>query len=278
MQQNLAPTFIATPHGITIDSIPLNKSTSRKLPPETLRYVKRAEELLATVKKEDWDNRTVHATHDVPAIAKAQMMPALASPQHFPLSLNKAGFNPNEPRDERGRWTNGDGVTEADRKNPRFKGMTDTQIKKQKFVDANLAAAEKGAQQLNIPVENLLALSAVESGWGVASRFATDGNNFFGLHYPSPFMNGEPMYAQDNDAPVATFASYEDSMRSFIASQGYIVRNISDSTAFAEALQNSGKFGINPDDGTKVPTYISDIVGTINHLSPYIARTRQTIQ
>jgi len=61
--------------------------------------------------------------------------------------------------------------TLEDAKDPTF-------IRKQKFVDAHLAAAEKGAEALDVPAAYLLALSELESTWGT-SRFATQGNNFF---------------------------------------------------------------------------------------------------
>ncbi|MBV8939647.1 MAG: glucosaminidase domain-containing protein [Alphaproteobacteria bacterium] len=210
----------------------------------------------------------------------AQMEARLqAMEAEFGYKYNSKSHKFNPYHDDLGRFTfgpggggNADGVTDADRKNPRFQGMTDTQIKKQKFVDAHLAVAEKGAQQLNVPVQNLLGLSALESGWGVGDRFASEGNNFFGLHYPAPF-SGSPMYAALSGAPVATFANYEASMNSFIVSDGNIIRGISDPTAFAEALQNSGKFGINR-NGTAVSTYVPNMVSTIHGLSSYIARTR----
>ena len=64
-----------------------------------------------------------------------------------------------------------------------------TQARKERFVDAHLADAQKVADRLGLPVENILGLSAVESGWGT-SRFATEGNNFFGLHHPAPYATG----------------------------------------------------------------------------------------
>jgi hypothetical protein len=83
MHPHSSPTFTATPDGILIDGLRLNKSASQRLSPQILRCVKRAEELLAKVKKEDWNNRTPHATDDIPILVQAQMMLALASPQPF---------------------------------------------------------------------------------------------------------------------------------------------------------------------------------------------------
>ena len=73
---------------------------------------------------------------------------------------------------------------------------------------------------------------------------------------------------------VATFANYADSLRSFIALSGSLVQGKSDPEAFAAALQNSGRFGINPTTGAKMPTYIPDVAATIRGLRPIISRRR----
>ena len=67
---------------------------------------------------------------------------------------------------------------------------------------------------LGIPVENILGLSALESTWG-EHRFAAQGNNYFGIHYPAPFATGYVLSA--GGTRVAMFASYADSVRSFTA-------------------------------------------------------------
>jgi hypothetical protein len=90
MQQHY-PTFTVTPHGIMIDGMPLNKSTSHNLSPQTRRQVERIEELLKKMKKEDWDNRTPHAMNDIPMLARVMMEAALASPQPYP-PLQKQGW------------------------------------------------------------------------------------------------------------------------------------------------------------------------------------------
>lgn len=87
--QKRFPQFSATLQGIMMDGMKLSKFACEKLTPETLRYIGCAEELLKTVEKKDWDRRTPHATHDIPVLAKAQMMLALASPQPYPSSLNR---------------------------------------------------------------------------------------------------------------------------------------------------------------------------------------------
>jgi membrane-bound lytic murein transglycosylase B len=86
-----------------------------------------------------------------------------------------------------GEWTNdGDegGRGEDANVRPAAAQTGDVQAKKEGFVDAHLADAQKAADQLGVPVENILALSALESRWGT-SRFETEGNNYFGIHYPA---------------------------------------------------------------------------------------------
>ena len=51
-----------------------------------------------------------------------------------------------------------------------------------RFVDAHLVDARKAADQLDVPVENILGVSAVESDWGEA-RFAVEGNNYEAHHF-----------------------------------------------------------------------------------------------
>jgi len=66
------------------DGTPLAKSVYADLPEQTLRYLKRAEALLAKVKPEDWDKRTPHALHEIRLLVMAKTMAALASPQPYP--------------------------------------------------------------------------------------------------------------------------------------------------------------------------------------------------
>ena len=118
-------------------------------------------------------------------------------------------------------------------------------------------------------VEALEALFSA-AGWGKDSRYAREGNNFFGIHYPAPYAT-KPM-STSGSARVAAFASYEDSLRSFVAVAGRIVQGRSDPAAFAAALQNSGKFGINPVTGAKVPGYVKRVAATIRGIRSIIAR------
>jgi hypothetical protein len=176
---------------------------------------------------------------------------------------------------EGGDWTSdGDGSEAADDANfqPAAAQTNDVQSKKERFVDAHLVDAQKGAERLGLPVENILGLSALESTWG-EHRFAIQGNNFFGIHFPAPFATGY-MLTKDRRTKVAAFASYADSLRSFVAISGSIVQGKRDPKAFATALQNSGKFGIDPETGAKVPSYVGDVSGTIRGIRSIVARRR----
>jgi mannosyl-glycoprotein endo-beta-N-acetylglucosaminidase len=171
-----------------------------------------------------------------------------------------------------GQWTSGGAGGDAAHIEPAAARVDETQAKKERFVDAHLADAERIADQLGVPLENILGIAAVESGWGEA-RFATQGKNLFGIHYPAPFATGY-LPARRGPARVATFASYADSLRSFATISGRIVRGVSDPSEFAAALQNSGKFGIDPDSGRPKPTYVGDVSATIRGLCSIIARRR----
>jgi hypothetical protein len=149
----------------------------------------------------------------------------------------------------------------------------DTAARKERFVDAHLEQTRAVAKELGVPVENILGVAALESKWG-ESRFAADGNNYFGMHYPAPFATGF-VYSTENKTKVATFASYADSLRSFALTSGSIMRSKSNPEAFATALQDSGKFGIDTKTGAKVPGYVDGVAATIRGLRPFVAR-RQT--
>lgn len=175
---------------------------------------------------------------------------------------------------ESGEWT-GDGsrsreTADASAK-PAARRTDNAQAKKERFVNAHLADAQKAADKLGVPVENILGLTALESTWG-ENRFAAQGNNYFNIHYPAPFATG-CMLTEDGKTKVSTFASYADSLRSFIAELGSVVQGISDPSEFAAALQNSGKYGINR-DGSKVPTFVPGTALTIQGLRSIISRRK----
>lgn len=176
---------------------------------------------------------------------------------------------------EGGEWS-GDGEESRQAESAYFQPaaaqISDVQAKKERFVDAHLDDTQKAADQLGVPVENILALAALESKWG-ESRFAAQGHNYFGIHWPAPYAIGHTK-AKASKKLVAIFASYADSLNSFVALSGSLIRGKSDPVAFATALQNSGKFGIDVDTGAKVPGYVSGIAGTIRGLRAIVERRR----
>jgi flagellum-specific peptidoglycan hydrolase FlgJ len=150
--------------------------------------------------------------------------------------------------------------------------VNDTQAMKERFVKAHLADAQKAADELGVPVENILGLSALESGWGneVSGRFAKEGNNFFSIHYPAPFATGY-MLTEDGEVMVAKFDSYADCLKSFVKQFGGLVRGKSDPDEFSKILQDAGKFGITR-KGNKEPNFVPDTARTIRLLRPVIER------
>jgi len=122
-----------------------------------------------------------------------------------------------------------------------------------------------------VPVENILGLSALESTWG-EHRFAAQGNNYFGIHYPAPFANGYMLSA--GGTKVATFTSYGESLKSFVAVSGSIIQDKRDPRTFAAALQNSGRFGIDIRTGAKLPGYVGDVAATIRGIRSIVARRK----
>src|SRR5262249_11167680 len=120
-------------------------------------------------------------------------------------------FNPDEPRDERGRWTDGGvadgsanaGAADGKGASPKFgvelaAAVTPaTEAEKEKFTDDHLVDAQKFANKLQVPVENVLGLSAFESGWG-KEGFASAGNNYLGIHYPALLATGYVVAKKSN--------------------------------------------------------------------------------
>ncbi|MGH6737943.1 MAG: glucosaminidase domain-containing protein [Bradyrhizobium sp.] len=207
-------------------------------------------------------------------------LPPLASAEHARAMAKADGVIAkdaaweDEPRvpagsPDGGEWTDedGSGATEPDAEIIPVAARVDaTRAKKERFVDKHLAYTEPIAERLGIPVENILGLAALESTWGTA-RFATDGKNLFGIHYPAPFATGY-LQARRGPAKVATYSSYADGLRSFVAVAGSLVQGIHDPTAFAAALWNSGKFGVGN------PTYVRDLANTIRGLRPIVSPRR----
>lgn len=73
-------------------------------------------------------------------------------------------------------------------------------------------------------------------------------------------------------ARLATFESYGDSLRSFGVIAHPFAQGVGEPTAFATALQNSGKFGIDTETGRKRADYVPGVAATIRGLRPIIGR------
>jgi hypothetical protein len=101
-------------------------------------------------------------------------------------------------------------------------------------------------------------LSALESAWGQGPFARDDGNNFFSLHAPPHWVGKTRPAARNPKVRMPVFGSYDDCAKMFEISYGNIVKGITDARTFAAALQDAGKYGINP-DGSKVPTFVHDV-------------------
>jgi len=120
------------------------------------------------------------------------------------------------------------------------------------FVHAHQADAAAIAQTLGVPTENVLGLSARESGWGTG-RFAQY-NAFFDMEKtvskkvplgqkPSTLLPGSNGWEAALRSPrtfVATYANYLDSASSFATVYGGAVRGKTKPGDFLKALLNAG--------------------------------------
>lgn len=89
----------ATPQGILLNGEPLCKSTIEALPLQSLRHIACALEWMLKMTDEDWGPPKPHGPNDIPKLAMAEINLAMASPG----TLIK--YSPDQPRDDRGRWT-----------------------------------------------------------------------------------------------------------------------------------------------------------------------------
>jgi len=138
-----------------------------------------------------------------------------------------------------------------------------THAKKRRFIEAHLADAQKAAAELHVPVENILGITALESGWGTGDFVQGGKNNYFGAEWPAPF-SGKPVSAAGNPKRLmATFSSYKQSLDSFIQKNKSHLFGVSDPSSFAKIAQEIGKFGINTETGEPEPHYTNSVVATI---------------
>jgi RHS repeat-associated protein len=136
---------------------------------------------------------------------------------------------------------------------------------KQNFITAaNVSAANNVANQLDVTTADILAIAALESGWGT-SNFAVQGNNFFGLHAPQAGQSGTVTGTQG--VAMAAFSGFAASAQAFANNYGGLVQGDADRAAFFSALQQSGKFGIDPPTGKPVPSYVPSGAATAREIA-----------
>lgn len=105
-----------------------------------------------------------------------------------------------------------------------------------------------------VPLELALVQAAIESAWGT-SRFARQGNNFFGEHCESEGCGIIPnIRTEGHTWEVEAFASVEESVRSYI-------RNLNTHNAYSDLrrlrfkMRNSGKIPDGPVLATTLQSY-----------------------
>ena len=117
------------------------------------------------------------------------------------------------------------------------------------------------ADQLDVPVENILGLAAQESQYGVG-RIAKEFNNYFSMHAPAPFQIGTGVPLGNANIRIAKFSSFLQSAQSFLIRYGNAVRSKKDPLAFAQALVNIGFNTGNAANGGRAG-FVNYLVGII---------------
>jgi flagellum-specific peptidoglycan hydrolase FlgJ len=129
------------------------------------------------------------------------------------------------------------------------------------FVSKYKVVCQPIADQLNLPVENLLGLAAQESQYGTG-RIARELNNYFSMHAPAPLQIGAEAPLGNASIKVAKFDSFQKSAQSFATSFGAAVRGQREPMAFAQALVRSGYNTGNAKTGGRdgFAQYLADII------------------
>lgn len=125
-----------------------------------------------------------------------------------------------------------------------------------------------------VPLELALVQAAIESAWGT-SRFAKKGNNFFGEHCQSEGCGIIPdTQAEGHTWEVETFASVEDSVRSYI-------HNLNTNDAYSDLrslrskTRSSGKIPDGPTLATALHFYSERREDYIRAVQNMIAANRE---
>jgi len=132
------------------------------------------------------------------------------------------------------------------------------------FVSKHKAACQPIADQLDVPVENILGLAAQESQYG-SGRIARELNNYFSLHAPAPLQIGEEAPMGNARIKVAKFASFQQCAQSFANRYGSAVRGKKEPLEFALALVKIGFNTGNAATGGRngFAHYLADIIATV---------------
>lgn len=120
------------------------------------------------------------------------------------------------------------------------------------------------ADQLEVPVENILGLAAQESQYGTG-RIARELNNYFSMHAPAPFQTGAEAPLGNSRIKVAKFSSFFQSAQSFSTRYGIAVRGKKDPLVFAQALVSIGFNTGNAANGGRAgfANYLADIIKVV---------------
>ena len=162
---------------------------------------------------------------------------------HFDGGPNFYAYTENNPInwiDPRGLEASECDKHPCDEKYPKNKTYLD-------FMRAHLAEAAAIAAQLNVPVENILGLSGLESTFGT-SRIAQEDNDYFGLHAPDkgslPGQIGTDTAQGDPKVKIPIFPDpgFATSGAAFQATKGPLISGVSDRATFASILHNKGGF------------------------------------
>jgi hypothetical protein len=106
------------------------------------------------------------------------------------------------------------------------------------FVKRIKAESQLVADQIDVPLENIVGLAAEETQYG-EGRFAKRYNNYFSMRSPAPFETGFVPALEDPKVKVATYSSLHKCGESFVERWGDTVRGIKDPIEFAKALKKA---------------------------------------
>ncbi|WP_025127332.1 glucosaminidase domain-containing protein [Pseudomonas sp. PH1b] len=132
------------------------------------------------------------------------------------------------------------------------------------FVSKYKAVCQPIADQLDLPVENILGLAAQESQYGTG-RIARELNNYFSMHAPAPLQSGAESPQGNASIKVAKFDSFQKSAQSFAQRYGASVRSKRDPLEFAQALVRSGYNTGDAATGGRngFASYLADIINAV---------------